>query len=120
MPVEWKVDKDNLVVFRVSGQLSVDEFRNAQADMESSIRQLGWVKALILLDGFDGWQGGAGWEDASFEERNDPFIRKIAFVGDAQWRDQVYTFAMKGLRPVPMEYFSSDEESRARDWLAEE
>jgi hypothetical protein len=55
----------------------------------------------------------------SFPERNDPYIEKIAIVGDPQWQDLVYAFTLKGLRPVPIEYFSTDEEFRARQWLKE-
>jgi len=117
MPVEWRVEKNNLVVLRVSGELGMDEYLQAQGDMEASIRQLGMIKALIFLDGFTGWERAEGWEDVSFVEKNDPFIEKMAIVGDEEWRDMAYTFTLKGLRPVPIEYFTPDAESAARQWL---
>ena len=119
MPVEWQIEKDNLVVLRVSGQLGIEEYQQAQADMEASIRKLGRVKALIFLDGFTGWEKAGGWEDVSFVEKNDPYIEKMALVGEEQWRDMAYTFTLKGLRPVPIEYFTPDQTSAARTWLAE-
>lgn len=120
MPVEWQFEKNNLVVFRVSGELGIDEYQKAQGDMEASIKKLGVVKMLIILDGFTGWEHVDGWEDVSFVERNDPFIEKMAIVGDEQWRDRASAFTLMGMRPVPIEYFNSDAEPEARQWLDNE
>ena len=85
-------------------------------------RTLGWLGALsllILLQNFTGWEDVEGWDDLSFVQRNDPFITKMAIVGDEKWRDMAYMFTLKGLRPVPIEYFASDAQRAARQWLAE-
>ncbi|MGB5304604.1 MAG: STAS/SEC14 domain-containing protein [Gammaproteobacteria bacterium] len=117
MPIKCEFKSGNLGVYTVSGKLGQAEYQKAQQDVEAVIQQLGSVRILIVLEGFTGWERAEGWEDLSFAERNDPYIEKIAIVGDPQWQDLVYAFTLKGLRPVPIEYFNTDEESRARDWL---
>ena len=39
----------------------------------------------------------------------------MAISGPPEWRDQIEMFTLKGLRPIEIEYFNSEEE--ARDWL---
>ena len=119
MPIRWQVEEDNLVVLRVSGLLGLQEYRHAQGEMEATIKKLGKVSLLILLQNFTGWEDVEGWDDLSFVQRNDPFITKMAIVGDEKWRDMAYMFTLKGLRPVPIEYFASDAQRAARQWLAE-
>jgi hypothetical protein len=117
MPIKWKIDSGNLGVFHVSGKLGKAEYLSAQNEAEAAIQELGSIRILILLEDFAGWERSEGWEDLSFAEKNDPFIEKMAIVGDPQWRDLVYAFTLKGLRPVPIEYFNIGEEARAREWL---
>ena len=117
MPVTWEPGSDNLGIFRVSGTLDLAEYRNAQQVAEAAIQEHGHIRILIILDNFSGWEHAPGWEDMSFPERNDKYIDKIAIVGESKWQDLVYAFALKGLRPVPIEYFGADKEDEARRWL---
>jgi len=117
MPIKLEFEQGNLAVFRVSGQLGKTEFDRAQSECEAMIQKVGKIKMLVLLDNFLGWERAEGWEDMSFTERNDPFIDKLAIVGDAEWRDLVYAFTGKGFRPVSIEYFEGGQEPAARNWL---
>jgi hypothetical protein len=36
------------------------------------------------------------------QERNDPYIEKMAIVGDKRWEDLALMFAAKGLGPFPI------------------
>jgi len=117
MPVKWNLDSDNLVVFYVSGKLGKAEYLQIQSEIESVIKQIGQIRILVLLNDFDGWETASGWEDTSFVDRNDPYIKKFAIVGDQQWRGLVSAFTLQGLRPVPIEYFTEDKEAVARQWL---
>jgi len=117
MSIEWKIDSGNLGILHVSGKLGKEEYLSAQKEAEAAIQELGSIRILIFLEDFTGWEGSEGWEDLSFAERNDPYIEKMAIVGDPQWQDLVYAFTLKGLRPVPIEYFNTGEEARARAWL---
>jgi hypothetical protein len=119
MPIKCDFESGNLGIYTVSGKLGKDEYQQAQQNVEAVIQKLGSIRILIVLENFSGWERAEGWEDLSFSERNDPYIDKIAIVGDPQWQDMVYAFTLKGLRPVPVEYFNTGEESRARQWLGE-
>lgn len=117
MPVKFEMDAGNLGVFHISGKLTRDEYVSAQNEAEAVIQKLGSIKILVLLEDFSGWERAEGWEDLSFTEQNDPYIEKMAIVGHPQWQDLVHAFTLKGLRPVPIEYFATEEESKARQWL---
>ena len=51
---------------------------------------------------------------------HDPFIEKIAFVGEEKWKDQILMFLGAGRRQASVEFFFSDEAEDARDWLSGE
>lgn len=117
MPIEWNFEKNNLVVFKVSGKLGKAELDKAQSECEVMIQKSGHVKILVVMENFTGWERTEGWEDMSFSERNDPYLKKLAIVGDAKWRDLIFAFTAKGLRPLPIEFFKADQEIDARKWL---
>ena len=93
------------------------ELKAAQKEAEEVIKKEGHLRILVVLENFAGWEKAKGWGDVSFPERNDPYIKKIAIVGDTEWRDLVYAFTGKGLRIVPIEYFGANQEDAARLWL---
>jgi hypothetical protein len=117
MPIEFEMESGDLAVFRVSGKLGKVEFVRAQSECEEMIKKIGRVKVLVLTKNFAGWERAEGWDDTSFADRNDPYIEKLAIVGVPKWRDLVYAFTGRGLRPVPIQYFEPDQEGAARQWL---
>ena len=117
MPIHFKIQDGDIMVFRISGELEIDEFRDVQTQIEEVIKKIGKVKFLVITENFQGWKQAEGWGDWSFAERNDPNIEKIAVVGDLKWKDSILAFTAKGLRPVLIEYFDSDQEAKARQWL---
>jgi len=119
MPVTWKIESGNVLVFTISGTLEKEEYLQAQREAESAIESMGTIKVLIVLVNFSGWERAQGWDDLSFSDRNDRYIEKIAIVGDVKWQDLVYAFTLKGLRPVPIEYFDSKDKTSALEWIGE-
>ena len=117
MPVKFGLENNDVAVFQVTGTLQKDEFDEAQRQCEEVIKKIGNIKILVITEGFEGWEQAEGWDDWSFAERNDSNIDKIAVVGDEKWRDSVFAFTGKGFRPVSIEYFDSDQEINARQWL---
>ena len=117
MSIEWKLENNNLALIHVSGKLGIDEHQRMLSDLESIIQKTGQIKILILLNDFEGWEKAEGLEDHSVMDRIDPYIKKFAIVGDEEWRDMVTLFTLKGLRPMPIEYFTEDQEDTARQWL---
>lgn len=117
MPMKFEAAEGDVAVFRVSGKLAKAELDRAQSKCEELIKTIGQIKILVFAENFTGWESGKGWEDTSFSDRNDPYIKKIAIVGDAKWRDLAHAFTLKGLRPVSIEYFEPQQEATARQWL---
>ena len=121
MPLTGKLENNNLVVIEVTGQLGKSEFDQMQAVLASNMQKVaGQTKVLIFLKDFTGWEAGKDWNDTSFSDENDVYLKKMAIVGDEKWRDLVTLFTLKGLRPVPIEYFGPAEEEKARQWLDSE
>ena len=117
MPIEMTCEEDSLVVLRISEKLKISEFQGAQRKCEDIIKEVGDIKILVITSNFEGWERAQGWSDWTFSDRNDTHIKKIAIVGDAKWKDLVYAFTAKDLRPVAIEYFDSSQEFKARRWL---
>ena len=115
MPIEWKIEQGNLAEFEVSKQLGIDEFQNIQTELGHIARKLGQVRVLVILKDFAGWEASRDWGDISATAEMDKILKKMAIVGDEEWRDLVEVFTLKGLRPVPIEYFN--DEGEARRWL---
>jgi hypothetical protein len=115
MSLETRVEGQRLLLVRIQGVLrrvGLDEGQRAAAKM---IRQVGKISALILLDGFQGWERADEWSDVSFLFEHDNDIEKIAIVGQEKWRDEALMFAGAGLRHSSVRYFSDSDSARA--WL---
>ncbi len=115
MPVEFSVKDGNIALIRVTGKLEKTEFDEAQQGIASLIRAMNKIKMLIITQDFEGWEKSEEWTDTSSIDLNDPFIEKIAIVGDPKWKDLILLFTMKDLRSVPIEFFNT--EVSAQDWL---
>ena len=115
MSMEMRVEGQRLLVVRINGILRQAEFDECQRAAAEVIRAVGKVAALIVLDGFQGWEHRDEWGDMSFLIEHDNDIEKIAIVGQEKWRKEVLMFAGAGLRQSPVRYFSDTDSARA--WL---
>lgn len=108
---------DGLVMVRFSGKLKVAELQAVQKAAGDAISRNGKVRVLCLAEDFDGWEKSEDWGDVSFQAEYDPFIEKIAIVGDRKWEELALLFTSKGIRRVPIEYFAPRELGKAYQWL---
>lgn len=115
MAIEWKAEKDDLLVFRVSGKLGISELEQAQLETDPVLTARKNWKVMVVLQNFAGWSKEAGWEKTSLIDETDENVDRMALVGPGEWRDQVEMFTLKGLRPLEIEYFTAEDEARA--WL---
>ena len=107
-----------VLTFKVTGQFIQAELAAAQKRAGEIIRQQGKVCFLVLVENFAGTEKGGDWGDVSFQADNDPFIEKIAIVGDKQWEVVAMLFTSKGIRRVAIEYFPLADLEKARTRLA--
>ncbi len=122
MAVDWKQESEHLLVCRIRGRLTYDEWERLNMGDDPSTPDAvpadgPKLRVLIMLEDFRGWDSNQRWESLDWVEANDRRLQRLAFVGEERWRDSVELFALKGLRPVAIEYFGPDDESLARGWL---
>lgn len=118
MTVEIQKEADNTLVASISGRLTGQDLNDIQKASASIVQSAGHVQLLVLLTGFEGFAKSDAWGDVSFLEDVADKQMKTAFVGDAKWRDDFFMFTGKGLRDMDIEFFETDQESAAREWLA--
>jgi len=107
---------EGILTLTVSGMLTESELAHMQQVMADAIRAYGKLRILVVARDFSGWERG-DWNDFSFQQEFDPYIEKMAIVGDTRWEDLALIFVAKGLRSFPIEYFESAALDRARAWL---
>ena len=107
-----------VLCFKVTGTLTSAEVAWMQSKAVAGINSWGKVRALVILEDFQGWKKGPGWDDMSFSNEHDRNIEKMAIVGPEQWRDWACAFAGKGFRSVAVEYFVPSQLEKAKDWLS--
>ncbi len=106
---------DGILTVKIAGKLTLPELRAVQTQAAKILEGPNKMPILIFADNFQGWEPGGDWEDKSFQKKNDPFIGKIAMVGEKKWEELAFMFI--GYRKFPVEYFKSDEIDKARAWL---
>lgn len=117
MTVEVLDISAGVISLKVTGKLSESELAAAQQGTAQVIREQGKVRIFIDATDFEGWEQGGSWDDFSFEEEFDPYIEKMAFVGDRKWEELILVFSNKAFRQFPIEYFDAAESEQARAWL---
>jgi len=108
---------DRILTFRITGQLTHSEFVAAQKIAADLIQKQGKARLLVLVENFAGIEKAGNWGDISFQADNDPFIEKIAIVGEKKWEDLALLFTGKGVRRVAIAYFLPADLVNARAWL---
>src|SRR5437762_10655985 len=89
---------DDVLTVKVSGRLTVAEWRAAQE------AAAGWIgesddsiSMLVIVENFSGWDRSEQWNDMSFQSRFDRQIDRLALIGEKKWEDLVLMFVGKGL-----------------------
>jgi len=119
MSIEIVSNSGGMLTARITGKLAQSELAALQESAVGSIRQHGHVRILIITEDFQGWQQGGDWSDVSFME-NDPYIEKMAIVGEKEWEELALIFTAQTMRKFPIEYFQPADLVQARDWLMAE
>lgn len=117
MTVEVLSVDGGVVSVKVTGRLTEAELATAQQATADVIRDQGKARIFIDAGDFEGWEQGGSWNDFSFEEEFDPYIEKMAIVGDRKWEELILVFSNKAFRQFPIEYFGSSESGQALDWI---
>ncbi len=108
---------DHLFELHISGMLKRSDLAAGEAEMAARIDAGESPRVLVMLEDFGGWQKGEDWNNIDFMFSYGDKIGKIAIVGAGDKQAEVKAFTGAGLRPTPVEFFTSADAARA--WLAE-
>jgi len=80
MPAQIQYQADDIFVLRISGILKRSEFGAEQSALARNIDIGSKPRLLVILEGFEGWEPGADWNDLDFIFSYAGKISKIAIV----------------------------------------
>src|SRR5215467_15309401 len=106
MPVQVINASGKLLEIKIRGMFKKAEHDRIVQIAKETIAREGKIRALLILEGFEGWERHEGWGDVSFMMEEGRNIEKMAIVGDEKWKDHVIAFTAKGFRPTAIEFFS--------------
>ena len=118
MGVKIQQEEDNVRVMRINGLLRKSEM---DAALAAEARQWGpetRIKALVVVEDFEGFERSAEWGDISFLARYDHNVEKIAIVADPKWETDMLMFTGAGFRRGQVKYFPPNQLGQARAWLS--
>jgi stage II sporulation SpoAA-like protein len=117
MPVEIIDASGKLLQIKIRGMLKKADYDRIIQIAKEAIAREGKVRALAIVEGFEGWERREDWGDVSFMMEQGKNIEKMAIVGDEKWRDDAFAFTAKGFRPTAIEFFPASRLTEARVWL---
>jgi hypothetical protein len=118
MPVEIISSSGKLLELKIRGTLKKADHERIIQIAKATIEREGKIRALIVVEDFEGWEQHEAWGDVSFMMEEGQQIEKMAIVGDEKWKDDALAFTAKGFRPTAIEFFPPSRLNEARTWLA--
>jgi hypothetical protein len=102
------------------GKVTADDYRDVLVPaVEARIARFAKVRLLYVLgSGFEGFSGGAAWQDAMLGMRHLTAFERVAVVTDSDWLAgaiRAFGFAM----PAEVRTFDGDELDEARGWIVD-
>ncbi len=109
---------DNVVGFVASGEVTADDYTGSiEPAVEAALAEHDKVRLLYVLGAeFEGFSGGAAWEDGKLGMGHLTRWEKIAFVSDKDWMRHAVN-AMGYLIPGKVKVFDLDDEADASAWI---
>ena len=111
---------DRVLGIKASGQVTSDDYQQVLIPaLEDKLRTLRKVRLLYVVgEDFQGYSGGAAWEDAKVGMKHLSDFDRVAIVTDVDWIENMakaFGFAMPG----EVRVFDGDDLDDAREWISE-
>ena len=119
MSAEITNNRGRVLTVKVSGKLTQPELASAQKEALEIIQKEGAKRLLVVVEDFEGW-GKGNWGDMSGQISMEPFVERMAIVGDRKWEGLALLFAGKGIRRLAIEYFPPSDLAKAEEWVTQE
>jgi hypothetical protein len=107
---------DGILTIEIKGKISPETLVSVQSEALHHLHTWGGGSILLLCDEFEGW-GNGDWSDNTFQMAADSLLRKMAIIGELQWKDMAMAFTGHGYRPFPIAFFESGLTESAYAWL---
>lgn len=110
--------KGKVVGIHASGRLTDLDYQSFIPKIEDRIDEFGKIRLLVDMEGFDGWDLSAAWDDFTFGMTHWHHFEKLAMVGDATW-ERLSARAADILIRGEVRYFDLGDRDAAWDWIRE-
>lgn len=108
----------NIVGVRAEGKLTDADYKAFLPRLEEIIAAQGPIRMLVDMEGFEGWEPLAAWDDFAFGMTHWGDFKRIALVGDKAWEEmsaKLFNLLMKG----EVRFFVPAEKDAAWVWVKE-
>ncbi len=107
-----------MIGVRATGRLTDADYKEFLPKLEEIIGRHGRVRLLLDLEGFEGWEPYAAWDDFTFGMTHWNHFERIALVGEKKWEElaaKVMNLLMRG----EARFFATAEMAAAWAWIKE-
>lgn len=116
--IEHDRERD-IIVVRISGQLTPEDFEHAIPELENALEvSQGPLRVKIRLEDFRGWEIGALWHQLKFDRKYGDDFGRTAVVGESALEEWGTTLSAPFTK-AEMRFFPINREAEADTWLAE-
>lgn len=117
MPVTiQEYDGGRTIEVTARGRLIKEDYEEFLPVLEGRLEEHGKIGILFVMEGFEGFDMWALWEDIKFEWNHYDDIARLAMVGNSDWKEWMSNFCKPFLKSE-VEDFRSKQLDEARDWV---
>lgn len=98
------------------GKLEKADYETFLPRFEAKLAEFDRIGVLFVMEDFDGFDMWVLWEDIKLEWNHYDDIRKLAMVGESDWKDWMETFCKPFLK-AEIRVFPPSEIDEAREWV---
>lgn len=111
---------DHVLGIRAIGDVTADDYRRVLVPaLERRLERHAKVRLLyVAAEPFEGYTGGAAWEDAKVGMKHFTSFERVAVVTDADWLENAVK-AFGFVFPAQVRVFDEDDLEEARQWVCE-
>lgn len=119
--IEVMIDlPDHVLGLRAKGEVTSDDYQTVLVPaLEEKLARYKKARLLYVLDDqFEGYTGGAAWQDAKVGMKHFTSFERVAVVTDVDWIENMVK-AFGFVFPGDVRVFDDDELEEARRWISE-